>query len=170
MKGAALKEDRFVDVETIMNYARDAVPTLAKGIGGVQTPQLLKPKGGSFDIGLLEEKDKAAIPLASPKKVFVRSNFINTDEMEDNLGLTLLINEKLSLTTTRGSDAGFVYFDAATFPNACKLSGGYIVKDGIISLSLRLRCGEEEAVSHTVTGKSKEELVEKVMEYVAGVE
>ena len=62
MKGKAVK-GKNVDVFTIMNYARETVPNLAKGIGGIQTPQLLIPRGGSFDIGILNEEDKSAIPI-----------------------------------------------------------------------------------------------------------
>jgi len=52
MKGVALREDKFVDVNTLLNYSREEVPKLAAGVGGIQEPQLLIPKGGSLILGL----------------------------------------------------------------------------------------------------------------------
>ena len=40
MRGAALREESYVDVGRLFAYATDEVPSLARGIGGVQRPLL----------------------------------------------------------------------------------------------------------------------------------
>src|SRR5215471_10574912 len=65
MRGAALRENGFVDVSKWFDYATDEVPELAKDIGGIQRPSIAIPLGGSsFDIGQIGDEDKARIPLA----------------------------------------------------------------------------------------------------------
>ena len=165
MKGAALKEGQFIDVENLLNHARESVPLLAEGIGGIQTPQLLKPKSGSFDIGILTEASKSAIPLANPKTVFVRSNFVNSETFEDDLQLSQLLDERLILRSARGSHSDLVYFDVRNFPNACKLSGGYTKSGEQIALTLNIRCGDD-LVTHTLIGATVDELCNEVIALV----
>lgn len=165
IKGAALKEGKFVDIFTIMDYARETVPILAKGIGGIQEPQLLIPKGGSFDIGMLDNKDKEAIPLANPKTVFVRSTLVNAEEFEDNLGLSELLNNELSIASSKGVNSEIVYFDSAKFPNACKISGGYTISKNYISISLKIRCGKE-LKTFNLKSQTKEELIKEIIKKV----
>lgn len=165
MKGAALREDKYVDIFTVMNYARETVPKLAEGIGGVQEPQLLIPKGGSFDIGMLETKDKEAIPLASPKTVYVRSTLVHADDFEDTLGLSELLNKELSLVSFKGTDSSIVYFDSAKFPNACKISGGYSITRNTICIDLKLRCGDE-LKSYKLSSQTKELLIKEIVKIV----
>ncbi|MDA9206945.1 caspase family protein [Crocinitomicaceae bacterium] len=162
MKGAALKEDQYVDVSTILNHARESVPQLAKGIGGIQTPQLLQPKSGSFDIGILNDLDRKAILLANPKTVYVRSGFVDSEEFEDILNLSEELDKRLSQISSRGADADLVFFDARKFPNACKLSGGYQISNDKISLSLKIRCGED-LKEHQIEAKDKQELIDKII-------
>ncbi|MFS4456348.1 caspase family protein [Maribacter sp. 2304DJ31-5] len=165
IKGAALKEDKYIDIFTIMDYARETVPKLAEGIGGIQEPQLLVPKGGSFDIGMLKDIDKKAIPLASAKTVFVRSTLVNAEDFEDNLGLSELLNQQLSLVSNKGKSSPLVYFDSAKFPNACKISGGYTMRENDISVLLKIRCGES-LKSFELKAKNKEELIENIVALV----
>jgi len=165
MKGAALKEGQFIDVENLLNHARESVPVLAEGIGGIQTPQLLKPKSGSFDIGILNEDSKSAIPLANPKTVFVRSSFVNSDTFEDNLDLSQILDERLILRSARGSNSDLVYFDVRNFPNACKLSGGYTKSNNQIDLTLNIRCGEN-LETHALSASTVDELCNQVIALV----
>ena len=165
MKGAALKEDKYIDVFTIMDYARESVPKLAVGIGGIQKPQLLIPKGGSFDIGILETDDKAAIPLSSPKRVFIRSAFMNTEEMEDNIGLSEMVNNELVRISSKGLESTLVFFDAAKYPDACKITGGYTANGNSISLSMKLRCGEE-LQPFELKALNQELLIKKIIDVI----
>lgn len=165
MKGAALKENKYVDVFTIMAYARETVPKLAEGIGGIQEPQLLIPKSGGFDIGFLETNDKNAIPLANPKTVFVRSTLLNTEDLEDSLGLTEMLNNELSIVASKGKNVPLVYFDSAKYPNACKISGGYTVNGGQISIAIKLRCGKD-LKTYILSAMNKEELIQNIVKLI----
>jgi len=168
MKGASLRDGEFFDVNMILNYARENVPKLAAGIGGIQTPQLLIPKGGSFDIGQVTEASKQMIPLSTIKPVFVRSNLMNIDELEDNLGLGKLIDDQLNEIAQRGKNAEIVFIDSREFPDAYRLSGTYTMSNGIISLKLKIK-GPVES-EQTMTAATKEELVEQIVSIVEGVE
>jgi WD40 repeat protein len=165
MKGAALKENKFVDVNTILSFARDEVPKLASGIGGIQTPQLLIPKSGSFDIGILEDSDKIAIPLAKPKVVFVRSNLVESNEDDDILNLSELLDEQLSHIASRGVDSKIVFFDTRMFPQSCKLTGGYNKIGDKLILNLKVRCGEK-VTEHKIEAENKEDLVKRIIKIV----
>ena len=164
MKGAALKENRYMDISTIMEHALETVPELAREIGGIQKPHLLKPKNtASFDIGILEEKDRDAIPLNNPKKVFVRSNLIDRNQYEDVLGISDALDKELSLVSTKGViSKNIVFFDAKQYPNSCKISGPYTNKNGTIKLNLKIRCDkiiiEKEIVSNSISN-----LIQKIL-------
>ncbi|MFN5911548.1 MAG: hypothetical protein ACK45H_09455, partial [Bacteroidota bacterium] len=168
MKGAALRDGQFFDVNTILNYSRENVPKLAAGIGGIQTPQLLIPKGGSFDIGQVDEAAKAQIPLNNVKPVFVRTTVFDLEEMDDQIGLSKLIDDKLNQIAMRGADGQLVFLDTREFPDAYRLSGGYTQSNGTITLKLKIK-GPKES-EHTLTSKTKEELVEQVLGIVEGLE
>lgn len=166
MKGAALKEDKYVDVFTILEHARETVPSLASGLGGVQEPQFLHPKGGSFDIGLLNDEDKMQIPIEEPKRIFVRSAFINLEEMEDDIELSVLLDEKLSVLSSKGEESDIVFFDTKKYPNACRVSGGYSLDGETIALKLKLRCDEESDKVVELKAESVDEMVQKIMNHI----
>ena len=162
MKGAALKEDQFVDVSTLLNHARDQVPKLAQGIGGIQKPQLLIPKGGSFDIGILDIEQRQNIPLSSPKKVYVRSSFQDEEEFEDVLGLAKALDNELNRISSRGEKSSLVFFDAREYPQAYKISGRYKNLEEEIELRGKIRCGNEENVFH-LKGINIEHLIQQII-------
>ena len=159
-----MKEDKYVDVFTIMDHARETVPTLAQGIGGIQQPQLLIPKGGSFDIGMLTESEKVQIPLATPKRIFVRSNFIDAEEFEDVLNLSAMLDERLSQISSKGAESDLVFFDSRNYSGACKLSGTYVVGEGI-QLQLKFKCGDESE-KMLLTGEDAEDLIKQLLKVI----
>lgn len=165
MKGAALKEDKYVDVNTLLNYAREQVPLLAAGVGGLQQPQLLIPKGGSFDIGLLDENARKQIVLASPKPVFVRSTFLDADQLEDIISLAKSVDEALGGLSFKGNDSPIIFVDTRDYPDGCKISGTYLQKDGLFTLNGKIKCGSIETPLK-LSGISKEKLVEEIINIV----
>ena len=87
IRGAALRNNRFIDIGLLFQYARDRVPFLAEGIGGIQKPQVFSPYGAqSFDIGEMTSEDVAAVKLSPVNPVFIRSNFQDEVEPDDVLG------------------------------------------------------------------------------------
>lgn len=143
MKGAALREGQFADVETLFQYAADHVPELARGIGGIQRPIIAAPTGTSFDVGQFDEKEKQAIPLAIVKPLILRPILINPDEGTDNLGLIPALRKRLneeSYATIRGgvSQPSIVYVDADEMPSAVRPSGTYTVEGNRVKVKLVL--------------------------------
>jgi hypothetical protein len=161
MKGVALREDKFVDVNTLLNYSREEVPKLAAGVGGIQEPQLLIPKGGSFDIGIMNENDKAKIPLAKPRPMFVRSSFLDADQLEDMLGLSTAVDDALNSLSAKGNESPIIFLDTRNYPDGCKISGTYTQKSGKINLKYKIKCGEK-VEEHTAEGNTTEELVKEI--------
>lgn len=168
MKGAALRDGQFFDVNTILNYSRENVPKLAAGIGGIQTPQLLIPKGGSFDIGRADEEVKKQIPLSSIKPVFVRTVVFDDNSDDDDLNISKLLDEELNEIAMRGTDAQIVFLDIREFPEAYRLRGSYTQANGTITLKLKIK-GPKES-EYQLSAKTNEELLEKVLEIVEGLE
>ena len=115
MAGAKLREGEYVDVSGLFQYAADKVPELARGIGGVQKPLVMAPRGTSFDIGRLVEADRKALPLAQPKPLILRPLLSNAEDGDDNLKLASLVRKRLaddSFNTPRGTAVTTVYVDA----------------------------------------------------------
>jgi WD40 repeat protein len=145
IRGAALREDQYVDVNKLFQYAQDRVPQLAEGIGGIQSPQVFSPQGSqSFDIGILGEAEKKGIPIAKIKPVYIRSNFQDENEMEDVLGIGKAVDESLNDVSSKGVDASLIFVDVREYPDGCKLTGRYKKENGQIILKLRKKCGADD--------------------------
>ena len=136
MKGPALKDYRLVDILNVMQYARERVPMLAAGLGGIQEPQMLIPTSGSFDIGIVEERDKSSIPLAEVKPVFVRPVLLEATKTRDVLKLSQEVKQRMiEITIEKGTKSDFNFLDVDEFPGACSISGIYTTENELISLN-----------------------------------
>ena len=163
IRGAALREDKFIDINRLFQYAHDRVPVLAEGIGGIQTPQVFSPQGAqSFDIGLLTEMEKKDIPIAKIRPVYIRSNFQDENELEDILGLGKIIDESLNEVSARGKDARLIFVDVKEYPDGCKLIGRYQKTDSKILLKLRKKCGEE-TTNYEIKADNVDRLKEEIL-------
>jgi WD40 repeat protein len=153
MKGAALKNDLDVDVSGLFNYAANDVEQLAKGVGGIQRPQLITPKaGGSFDIGELTAEDQKKIPLAEAKPIYLRPAIVNAYG-PDHLKLAAAVRRELrdrTLVSSRGPQlaADVIYVDADEMADAITTSGTYTTNGKQISVDLWL--AKEKATTHIV--------------------
>ena len=153
MRGAALREEQFVDVSQWFNHAADQVPELATGIGGIQRPVIAMPTGGtSFDIGQILEDDRQQIPLATVRPLVFQSSFQDEERVQDHLRLTMRVNEALRRVSTRGTDARFVYVDAALFPDAYELAGRYRIDGHAVKVKISLFRNGVQKTSFDVTG------------------
>ncbi len=158
IKGAALRENRFVDIFTLLNFSRDEVPKMAKDIGGIQKPQLLVPKGGSFDIGIIRENDRSRIPVAAVKPVFIRSTLLEETKKKDVLKLSIAINDRLSELSGKPEGNPIVFIDTDDYPDACSISGTYKINGGLLSFSGLIACGINETPIQ-LNNISKDELI-----------
>jgi len=126
IRGGALRENRFVDVMRLFNYAKEEVPKLAGNVGGIQEPKVFSPYGAeSFDLGIIEPADRGLIPLTEAKPFFVRSSFQNETRMRDDLGLGKAIDESLTELANQGKGSPLIFLDTFEFPAAYALTGRY---------------------------------------------
>lgn len=154
MRGLALKDNRSVDIVMLMQHAREMVPLLAEGIGGIQEPRIFSPKGSeSFDIGVLDEKEKALIPLAQEKPVFINSVFLNSDDLIDDLSLAEKIDDGLEALSVAGVNTKLIFWDVKSYPGALKLSGTYKVSGNKVDVNLKMIRDKSTVKSFTRSGE-----------------
>jgi len=164
MKGASLRDGKFIDVVQLFQFAANKVPELAQEIGGIQKPEIRVPLGGeSFDIGLLESQDREKITLPNPKPLYVRSSFQNQVTFDDNLQLSELMDEKLKNLAEAKSPIVFV--DAAKFTNAYAIRGQYKQKGSKIQLMGNLLKDGVIIKTFNIKGETKEQVLEKLIEF-----
>jgi len=156
MRGAALRDGEFVDVDELFGFASDNVQRLADRLGGIQQPRVGIPNGGeSFDIGRLQSADRARIKLASPRPIVISTNFQDERQMRDHLKLGQRIDSALR-DAASAEDSGFVFFATRDFPDAYELTGRYTIDGGEISLSVRMFRADVEAGEFVVTGTASD--------------
>ncbi|NVN99084.1 MAG: hypothetical protein HXX17_07135, partial [Geobacteraceae bacterium] len=141
MKGAALRDDQFVDVQKLFQHAADEVPRLAGSVGGIQRPLIASPLGASFDIGQLTSSDKPLIPLATVKPMILKSAFQDTDELDDTIFLGKLVNSRLREQSMRLRGAQLVYVDTDELPGAWSMNGRYQREGDNIKVKVVMRAG-----------------------------
>jgi len=155
IKGAALKEEKFVDVNTLFQYARERVPALAEGVGGIKEPEVFSPYGAeSFDIGEFTETDKGQIPLSSAKPLFLRAAFFEQTSFDDVLGLENTVNEAFRELSTRGREAPLVFVEVDEFPEAFRIRGMYTLEDKRVQLEANVFKGKELLGTFELSGNS----------------
>jgi Caspase domain len=163
IRGAALRENQFIDVSRLFQYALDRVPSLASGIGGIQTPMIFSPNGSqSFDFGQVSEVEKKSIPIAKIKPVYIQSNFQDENEMEDVLNIGSKIDEKLNEWSAQNIDAPLIFIDIKDYPDGCKLTGRYKKENGNLSLKLRKRCDGKDVTSDIV-GTDVDDVIRQIL-------
>ena len=161
ISGPALREGEFVDVLRIMEHSRERVPQLAEGIGGIQNPQILVPRNGSFDLGKLSKEDQLLIPLAQPKSIFVQSNLVDKHEYADHRGLSDLVDQAIRDSSGR-SNTSIIYFDVKSYKDACKVTGPYYISNGVWFAEIKVRCGSTVS-RFDVRAPTSEELVQEII-------
>jgi len=154
MAGAKLKDDRFVDVEPLMNFAVDRVVDMAAGLNTVQKPYLTTPRSEtrSFDIGLLDANTRQHIPVHTRKPLLVRPVFLSSKTYTDELNIASLLTDQLRDSSHQGSarQSSYVFVDASDLPTAVKTTGGYEIVNGSLQIHVVLERGtqrHEELVS-----------------------
>lgn len=143
MKLVAARNEDNLDIMQLFQYARDQVPNLAKGIGGIQRPVLAFPRhGSSFDIGIVNEQVK--IPVASKKSVFIRNFFIEEKTLDDSLDIGKSLNQYFQKVSSKGADAAYLYVDVNEYDNAYSIKGIYTLDENRITLRAALFQGKKK--------------------------
>lgn len=169
MSGLGLTEDKRVDVMTLFQYARDKVPELARGIGGIQIPVLsFPPNAGSFDIGIVDSK--VNIPIAQIKPVFIRNNFQDED-FGDALGLMKALEERLRSESIQGASATLIYVDVNEYDEGYSIRGSYKISGQRVELKASLFKGKMIITKFQLQGKKEnvEGLVDALMKKISGL-
>lgn len=139
MRGAALREQEYLDVDRLFGFASDTVPELAQDIGGIQRPVVAAPEGGqSFDLGRLPGDVRAKVPLQQVRPVLIRSSFQDEDAFADVLRLGAAADRALRDAAAVRPAARFVFVDADDMPDALRLVGRYRVKNETVQVTARL--------------------------------
>jgi len=169
IKGAALREDAFVDVTTLFEHATDVVPRLARSIGGIQRPQVAAPKGTSFDIGQVGPAEKQRIPLAQERPMVLRPILFNPDAVDDDLHLALALKRALNEESYRS--ASIVFVDTDELPGAIRVSGVYTVRAQTVEGHLTLRRDATAIGSTTFSGPAGDvaDLAETIARKIASL-
>ncbi len=154
MQGAALKEDQFVDVGTLFNFAADRVPTLAKDLGGIQRPVISSPKGSSFEIGELTADDRKLIPLQRERPLVLRAAFQDEQSFDDVLELAKRVDEQFRGIEVRGTQAGVVFVNARAMPDSYHVAGRYKIDGEKATVSVNLFQDKTRIQQFTITGKT----------------
>jgi hypothetical protein len=126
IKGAALRDEKFVDVIRLFSYAEDEVPRLAESSGGAQQPHVMAKEGASFDIGMLERADREQIKLAQTKPLLLPPLLTNPATSYDDLELGRALREALREACLK-NEINAVFVSAEDLPGAVRPSGTYQV-------------------------------------------
>lgn len=163
MRGAALQVEGEIDVQTVMTYARERVPELARDLGAIQEPQCLFASGGSFPVGILSDNDRASIPLLKPKPVIMKAMILNVETIRDDLGLSSRINKHLS---ERSGDQ-FIFLPVDQYPGGIGITGLYSVQGNKIELRL-VWTHDDKEYEKLMIAKSSERLLEMLDTWIDG--
>jgi len=164
MKGAALRENQFIDVMSLFEYSADEVPKMARNIGGIQKPEVRVPYGGgSFDIGISDESVRTNIGLPSPKPIFLRSAFQDEETFDDPLNLSDELNQKLKGKEARSVGSQIVFVDASTFTDGYSLKGRYKRSGDMYSVNVRLFKGSKLFNEFKVNGNSTNNIIDQIL-------
>jgi hypothetical protein len=169
MRGAALREDEFVDVSAWFGYAADRVPAIAANIGGIQRPMVAMPRGsGSFDVARLTAADRRAIDLKQPLPFIIQARFELVEFPDDPLGLTQVVNSALREVGSRGAETPWVFVDTSSYAGGYRLSGRYSVNEanGEVSVDVFFWHESELIGRDSVAGSSTrlDALIEDIIE------
>lgn len=167
IRGGALRENEFVDVMQLFQYAADKVPELAAVVGGVQRPVVAAPTStSSFDIGQVTDSVRYQIPLAEVKPLFIKSNFQHETDYEDIIDLSDAMDEVFK-TISNDSDASILFLNVKKYPKAYSIKGRYSTdSEGQLILKAKLLKDKQSIGDFEVSGATETDLIDGVLEAV----
>jgi hypothetical protein len=127
MRGAALRDNQFIDVMQLFQYAADRVPQMAAVIGGVQRPVIAAPSGtNSFDIGQVTDSVCYEIPLQEIKPLMTSSSFQHETLYEDVLDVGDKLDYELSAIASEDVSS-ILFLNVKKYPKSYSVKGRYSV-------------------------------------------
>ncbi|QNL20781.1 caspase family protein [Hyphobacterium sp. CCMP332] len=138
MKGDALRDGQYLDVNRLFQYASAKVPELASNVGSVQKPVVKVPeKAGKVDIGEYGNREKAQIKLISPRPIILKSSFQEEHMFLDYSKLGLQLDDELKYQVDN-KENDFIFINSDNFTGAYKFNGRYSYNSGEIKIQVKL--------------------------------
>ena len=163
--GAALRDNKFVDVTRWFNYASDNVRVMAREIGGRQDPQIIG--NASFEIGIVDKDIVDRIRLSGKKQLFRSSRFIQDEDLlNDDLDMSFLVDRELNNIST-GRQSPWLFVADNPLVEAYSIRGRYEIQNNNIVVKVSVFKGQKERVHQfelTGSRNKKEELAKKIVE------
>jgi len=164
MAGQALVENQYVDVAKLFDFTGEQVPLLAKGLGGIQKPQIYRPANGqSFLIGQLTSNELKNISVNKEKTILLRTVFLQDRPPMDFLRISEKVNTELKNLAESGEE-DFVFFDADNFDGAVSITGIYKNKGTEIEVEIYIYQGVTELVTFTLKAATAEDLSKQIVQ------
>jgi uncharacterized caspase-like protein len=165
IKGAALRDEKFVDVARLFTYAQDEAPRLAESSGTAQQPHFMAKQGATFDIGMMLPADREQIKLAQSKPLILPPQLFEESAGYDSLDLSKVFREQLREASVT-SRINAVLINADEYPGAVKLTGIYQAVGTQVRVRLVLRKDQATVGVATVEGSKNDisGLVVRLME------
>jgi WD40 repeat protein len=146
MRGAiTLKDDKFVSVAPLFDYAKEQVQELAQQVGGTQIPFVFAPDetSESFYIGSFDRRLRLEVPYHAKKPILLRPIVMDSDSLYDPLDLSSLLAATLredSYEKLQGN-APYVYYDASNMAGGTLLNGLYRIAGKKVEIRFVMRNG-----------------------------
>jgi hypothetical protein len=162
MKGEALRDGEYLNVNKLFQYASGKVPQLANSIGGVQKPVVKIPKNmKQIDIGQYNREHKSKINLISPKPVLLASSFQDQDMYLDIINLGNELDEALK-NKVRQNNAHFIFLKHTNFNGAYQINGRYAQDSEGLTVSVKIFKNQLSIEQFQISNKSKIELLNEL--------
>jgi hypothetical protein len=171
MRGEALKDGRFVDVNTLFDFAVNNVPRLAGDVQGIQKPETYSDKGSTFPFGEITAADQPLIPLAKTRPLVLRAYFHDAGE-QDPLDLSDKLNDRFHEITYGQRDPALEFVDANQLTGAYRVAGSYQIEGEKVTGTVRMALQLPEAgkIEPFAVSGDKTKIAELVTEIAAGVQ
>jgi len=164
MAGQALIENQYVDVAKLFDFTGEQVPLLAKGLGGIQKPQIHRPSNGqSFLIGQLTSNELKNISVNKEKTILLRSMIHQDRPPIDFLGISEMVNTQLK-TLSESGESDFVFFQADKFEGSISITGIYKNKGTEIEVEIYIYQGVTELATFTLKAATAEDLSKLIVQ------
>ena len=156
IQSEALRDKQFIDVVKLFQFSADEVPLLAKFVRGVQKPIILSSRGNSYDIGKITDYERQHIVLKETKPIFLRSNFQNELTYNDELKLSLHLDQILNEMTLKGRKSKLIFIDVPVHPQGYAIRGRYVLTNSEVLIKARVFKGDKADSIFELTGKTSE--------------
>ena len=168
MNGLQRQADGVIDARSLFEFALSEVPNLSKGLpgsAGAQKPMLASPEEGTFPLGRVIGELK--VPPPNPKKVFIRSFFLDSNKLTDHLKLTDKLDFEMQVLTAKPVQAPIIYANIPEYAQGYSFKGLYTV-DGSnnVTLTAKLFKGNQQVGDNITLSGTSDNVAEIIEELI----